>query len=474
MEPYPYETPKELTRAIYRKEIDFPYHRFFSLPKEELFANLVEYTPKPEYEKYMVRSYNGTSFLPPMFRGRYIQLRTSEEEDDNINALSSFYTEDERLSGKREDRDMSIIECWNDKACIKKIVDEAFTYDYITPKTLRRSINHLNPGLKIFRPTQAKSLVQIVMGANTQGKKMLDISAGWGDRLLTAMALGMDYLGYDPNTNLQLGHSRMIMDFGDATRHNVIYQPFEYSVLEDNKYDVVLTSPPFFKVEEYAPDQEGQSITTFNTLEEWLGKFLFVSLRKAWNALKNNGYMILYLNDTKKYSIAEPANLFLQSMKNSSYEGIISRSGSLGYARPVFVWKKTTVNPVTWKDRSGNTVSMKQLFPQYVKLQNSPVKRLTMKQGVSIQSIMDTDLSIISKAVTDKDLDTLSEFSIDDTINEREIKIRFLFTKKMVNQGLVSTSDSIVFNTSSFVYYYLGNIGADIYKRYEETVKLVR
>lgn len=182
---------------------------------------------------------------------------------------------------------------------------------------------------------------------NLKGKKWLDISAGWGDRLLAAMSLGMEYVGYDPNVELREGHSKMIEMFGDTKKHKVIYEPFEKANVTGGPYDVIFTSPPYYTVEEYARGQKGQSIVSYPELPQWMVWFLFASLMKAWQHLNDGGYLILHLGDAKTVKITEATNIFIKNhLPFASWEGIIGiKCSVMGFIRPIWVWRK--MNPTS-------------------------------------------------------------------------------------------------------------------------------
>jgi hypothetical protein len=245
------------------------------------------------------------------------------------------------MKAKREDQDKSISECWKDRECMRPIVEDALKSSFTDtiPFFLRNRIFRHRPEAKIFNPTWGVALIREVRGKNYHGQKWLDISSGWGDRLLVAMALGIEYTGFDPNTELEKGHSEMIKDFGDAKQHRVYYQPFESAELQNNTYDFCFTSTPYFKLELYT-NLPGQSVDSFNTFDSWMKNFLFVSISKAWNALKSGGHLMLHLGDTKEYKMAEPANLYIKSFPDAIWEGVIGLAGENAYRRPVWIWKK--------------------------------------------------------------------------------------------------------------------------------------
>jgi 16S rRNA G966 N2-methylase RsmD len=87
---------------------------------------------------------------------------------------------------------------------------------------------------------------------------ILDPYAGWGDRCLAAIALGIKYTGIDSNPNLQLPFKNMIDFFfsGNANDVTMINDYSENIILDNISYDLIFSSPPFwnedFLVECYA------------------------------------------------------------------------------------------------------------------------------------------------------------------------------------------------------------------------------
>jgi hypothetical protein len=395
MEPYAFATAD--VRASYQRPEDataflvslvrsgkiwFPFQRYFRGNPRTLFENIKHIELATTVGDYHLYSYYPThgSYLPPRFRKRPVILEGGRNTYIEADVLSDHFIEHIRLKSRRYDQTRSILECWMDDACLGDIMKHVLTKENITPLTIRESIYETIAETKIFNPTWAKGLVKLVMGPNLAGKKWLDISAGWGDRLLTAMALDMDYLGFDPNNELQPGHTDMINMFGDSKRHRVVYQPFETAVITGGPYDVVMSSPPYFNVETYAPNQPGQSIVSYPDYTSWMINFLFVALQKAWDNLKIDGYLILHLGDTKIIKLCEPTNIFIGNyLAGASWEGVIGLRGEAGYPRPVWVWKKVPLGfpverwePSNKKNGGYNSFSTQKrtLFTFYPNLHN--------------------------------------------------------------------------------------------------------
>lgn len=389
-------------------------------------------------EPYRLYSYYPKffSYLPPKFRGSPTVIVGSNDTYNTADGLSDHFIEDVRLSAKRYDQEMSILESWDNDECLKGIFEKVLHEEFITPKIIREVLYHTIRETRIFNPTWAKALLKLVIGDNLAGKKWLDISSGWGDRLLTAMLLDMDYIGFDPNFQLKPGHSEMISMFGDPNKHRVIYEPFETAKITE-LYDVVLTSPPFFTVEEYAKDQQGQSIVNYPNFEQWMVWFLFVSLEKAWNALNEGGYLILHLGDIRTMIMSEATNIFIENyLPNCSWEGVIGIENDGKYPRPTWVWKKISYGQNRWQPKKPALFyrSLYNTYPELHKelvryqaslcvpdylVRDEKVNRIQVKfdcDNLLIDSILqindeDTTISLLTKLFDDKSEGIYEDFT---------------------------------------------------------------
>ena len=134
--------------------------------------------------------------------------------------------------------------------------------------------------------------------------RILDISAGWGDRLISAISLDANYLSCDPNSNLSNTYYNMIHTYGNPEKQKVFTMPFEdldIKTLIANgeilpKYNVLYTSPPFFDLEIYS-NEETQSINRYKSLDIWLDKFLFKSLKICNDLLEKDSKIYLHFSD---------------------------------------------------------------------------------------------------------------------------------------------------------------------------------
>lgn len=132
-----------------------------------------------------------------------------------------------------------------------------------------------------------------------RARKILDLAAGWGDRLLAACAVKAAYVGADPNPELVGVHRNIIDHWGDSTRQTVICQPFEDIVWSERDYgtfDFMLSSPPFHNLEVYSNDPT-QCSERYKSTQRFLEGFLFPSLTKCDKLLALNANVIIHLND---------------------------------------------------------------------------------------------------------------------------------------------------------------------------------
>ena len=229
----------------------------------------------------------------------------------------------------------------------------------VNNKTLRMCIQMRMYMAAQYPPAVAKSLYNLF-----EAKDVLDFSMGWGDRLAGFHASNAEsYVGIDPNQEVFENYPRQNELYETYKKTKFINAPAEEVDLSDSEFDMVYTSPPYFHVERYA-DDETQSWKRYGKdIDVWLGDFLYPTLEKCWNSLKDGGTMIIniadvYANDkgnNKSYvSICDPMNDFIQSLPQSNYTGCIGlqlnrRPGSNNdkpeskgkkIIEPMWVWKK--------------------------------------------------------------------------------------------------------------------------------------
>ena len=104
----------------------------------------------------------------------------------------------------------------------------------------------------------------------------------------------------------------------------------EYIDYPQNYFDICFTSPPYFKAEKYS-DDEKQSWKNYNSQKNWLEGFLFTTLEKAWNSLREGGYLVINISDIydttfsdrRRFNICDPMTNFVKNKTSSLTDFIL-------------------------------------------------------------------------------------------------------------------------------------------------------
>lgn len=367
----------KIVNLIVQKTIQYPFKRYWKGSGwfQYCFSNLKKFQPRLHAHNtieslqvsfYDRKLYSFTahdiqpyleSFLSKNQHGKYVTILSVPKDYHQIDIMSDLYIEDVRLAARRLDQTECPLDAFFNPVTTETIVRSIFADIQqgdtrgITPETLREAAFR-----EIKECTQFKSSLAIAIFKMFKATCVLDMSAGWGDRLLAAMAAGISYIGVDPNEALKSGHTAMIKEcLSPPKRKNIqmIYEPFETVDTEkfQMKPDLIFSSPPFFNFEHYS-SQSTQSIVRFPTQLDWIVYFLFVSMWKAFQCLQDGGHMVIHITDMPFLTICEPMCLFMDAyVPQSHYCGMItSISTPKTTPRPMWIWEKKAV-PSFRKDR---------------------------------------------------------------------------------------------------------------------------
>lgn len=271
-----------------------------------------------------------------LFDNKYFLLTSDPKDYFNFNILSDIFQEECRMKctvkGSIPPFDyfnknkVSISE-----RCLKK-------YGMITPFYLREAIYELSRECTSHRPSNIMALIQMF-----KAKSVLDISSGWGDRLLGAMAMKCRYVGTDPNHCLHTGYKSMIDRFADdKNKYTVIENEFETANLPNEQFDLVFTSPPYFDLEVYTSSSDKTQSSKYKQEQLWFDNFLKPSLIKAYAHLKYGGTFAININNMNKFStyVTQMIKL-IDGFESSSYLGLISYANEkLVNPQPIWIWRK--------------------------------------------------------------------------------------------------------------------------------------
>lgn len=316
----------------------FPYHHLKTdlFTVEQMAEKMRDYQGHIiDDEDYELRGYFPDKDRVPrsiLFGGKKVYLKAYEVSWRDFDLITEGYTETERVKTRINYLKYSPLDYW--KKCHRSIKERAEQEG----RTCESIIYKETHGAGILRPSWMISLLRLLHPDGFSDKSILHPSAGWGPILALAAAFGMDYTGVDPNLALKPGLEQMIKDIGDASKQEVIYQPFE-DVILTKMHDIVIWSPPYFNFERYSTDKT-QSIVRYPKFEGWMNNFLLPSTVKAWNQLKVGGYMVIHLSDSKMYSMCDRVNDTIEKCGNGKYLGVIAVASECPKWRPLWIWEK--------------------------------------------------------------------------------------------------------------------------------------
>lgn len=202
-----------------------------------------------------------------------------------------FFTMKHRLETKGKEG-ITFYELWEQRAYyktkkyVKNIID-FYKKTGIIKTELRvflRIYNLYFGAVNIFKPIVAMDIY-----CRYKPQSVLDMTMGWGGRLVGACALNIPkYTGIDLNTKLEKSYEQMvdILKQHSSTKITLYFKDaldVDYSKID---YDLVLTSPPYYNIEQY----EGQKIME---KEQWNKEFYIPLFEKTWKYLKKRGHYCL-------------------------------------------------------------------------------------------------------------------------------------------------------------------------------------
>ena len=225
------------------------------------------------------------------------------------NALIDWGTEKARRKTKY--RNKSFIDKWNNKTRRKKMLEFAKRLHKKTPgKSVLGSIRSAID-LQWGTVNTLRAAAAACMYKKYKATRVLDFTAGWGARMVAAMALDIDYIGIDSNTSLRPGYNKLIKLLKPYTKSKVkMYfkkaEKVDFSKI--GKYDYVFTSPPYEYLEAYEnmKNYEGdgkikqpsssQKIKMDDSAK-FYDEFLVPTLKKAYKYLPKNKHICLNMPD---------------------------------------------------------------------------------------------------------------------------------------------------------------------------------
>ena len=196
-------------------------------------------------------------------------------------------------------------------------------------KTWIRVMTMYFGSVNIFRPLIAAKLYDLFAPTC-----VLDPTMGWGGRLVGAMVRDVPrYIGIDSNTNLRAPYKKLLKLLKPQSKTKAALR-FEDALGVDYtklKYDMVLTSPPYFHIEKYGDADD----SLYTTKDEWYNLFYKPLFRRTFDSMQIGGYYCLNVPEEIYANACAP--LFGAAHAVISFE---KKPRPNNYKENVYVWRK--------------------------------------------------------------------------------------------------------------------------------------
>jgi hypothetical protein len=198
----------------------------------------------------------------------------------------------------------NMLKLWN-----KEILKKAFRSLDKPNRTVNSSFSEIKRAIKfnpvtLYSPIITKSIVK-----ELDCKTVFDPCIGWGGRMIGTTCLGNDhhYTGCEPFTKTFNGLEGLVKDLGLEDQVDIYHSPVEdiLEVLNDRRFDMCLTSPPYFDLEVYS-HEETQSIKKYQIYEEWIDGFIRPIIEFVCkNVDKYSCWSVKNIKTNKKYDLLD-------------------------------------------------------------------------------------------------------------------------------------------------------------------------
>lgn len=271
----------------------------------------------------------------------FLKLKQMAQGDINPKSIMGNRTVDwgtEKMRKKTKYRNHAPVDLWNNKkkrAKLLKFAKQLASEGKIpVEQSVRKAIDLQWGTVNTMRPASA---VQMYKKYNATA--VLDFTAGWGSRMVAAMALDIDYIGIDSNKSLKPGYEKIINLLKPYTKSNVTMvwkESQTVDIAKLPKYDYVFTSPPYeyLEVYEHMSNYENKSAQIrqpsssqnikLDDSAKFYDEFIVPTLKSAYKHLPKNRYMCINMPDMMYEKIKKR---WKPSTINEEYK-LVKRPGS--------------------------------------------------------------------------------------------------------------------------------------------------
>lgn len=210
------------------------------------------------------------------------------------------------------------------------------------PTLVRRLLLEKSYSAAHFDPAVAAAVIRYACATS-----VMDPCLGWGDRLAASLAVSpvQNFWGCDPNSVTAPGYAAQIRDWARGRDFTAVLGAFE-DQNPPSGFDLVLTSPPYWKTEMYSADP-AQSFSRYKTYEAWDEGFLQALVEKSVRSLRPGGLLAINIMNVvldRKLIPLIPSTMKWAAMQPLERVGVFTipfqSRCRIEKSEPLFLWRK--------------------------------------------------------------------------------------------------------------------------------------
>jgi len=251
----------------------------------------------------------------------YTNLQNESAKEISLSTIGNkacdYFFQKYRVKTKLETAKYSHYDAYKyDKANIIKYAKKLRKTNNPTDSDIRAAIQMKYGSINQFRPMVAKHIY-----TKFKPTTVLDISAGWGNRLLAAMAMNINYIGIDSNTNLKTPYNGMMNFYPSESNIKIIFKKSELVDYSQYNYDMIFSSPPYYSLEQY------ENMKEYNNKEEFISEYFKPTIVNSYKHLKKGGFLVMNMpeemkTELLKFNITPKVNYIKMPIKNRFNDGV--------------------------------------------------------------------------------------------------------------------------------------------------------
>ena len=141
----------------------------------------------------------------------------------------------------------------------------------------------------------------IILKYTEENDLILDPMAGAGTTLIEAKLLNRNAVGIDINPKaVELANKYLLFDVeNDSKQEILIGDTKDLSKIEDNKFDLIATHPPYLNIIKYSGGLIQEDLSNITSLTKFIAEFR-KAVKEYYRVLKPNHYCAILIGDTRR------------------------------------------------------------------------------------------------------------------------------------------------------------------------------